>query len=270
MLVIVTTAAALLAMLVVVMLVLVTATAALLTMLVVVMLVLVTATAALLAVLVVVMLVVMVMVLAVLSMLCFKLCYGRSESILIFHCRENILAVKRSPWSSHYHGRRIVLTDKLNSLGHLCLLCHVCVREDNTGRVAYLVVIELAKVLHIHFAFCNIGDGGKAVEDAVLAVNLLNSLDNIRELTYARGLNDNSVGVKLVEHTAECLCKIAYKRAADTARVHLGNLYAGILKKSSVNAYLAKLILDKNNPLARICFLNQLLYERGLSRTEKA
>ena len=120
-------------------------------------------------------------------------------------------------------------------------------RKNYRRCVCYLIVIELAEVFHIHFAFTRIGNSGKAVKLRVRRVNLLHSLDNIRKLTHSRGLDNYSIGLILVKHLFKRLRKISDKRAADTSRVHLGYLNTRILKESAVNTDLSEFILNQND-----------------------
>ena len=219
MLVLMAAAIAMLVMVVVVMLVLMATAITVLVMVVVVMLVLVAATIAVIIVIVVVMLVLMATAIAVLIMivimivmmivvLFFKVLDRVLESIAVLHSGENVLAVKAIPRGSHDYGILVVLTEKLNALGNLLVLCGLCVREDDCRCVLDLVIIELAKVLHIHLALVYVGNSGEAVE---LCANtcVLHRLDNVGELADARGLDDYAVGIVLLEHLHERLGEVA-------------------------------------------------------------
>ena len=81
----------------------------------------------------------------------------------MLHSRKNVLAVKAIPRSSDNYCIGVMLANERNSLGDLCFLCNIGVREDNTGRISYLVVIKLAEVLHIHLTLSDIGNGREAV-----------------------------------------------------------------------------------------------------------
>ena len=256
MLVVVVTVAAALAVLVVVVMVLVivvTVAAALtvLVMVVMVMLVVVVIVATALAVLTVIVVMMMVMVVLFLKSL-----YRILNGILMLHSKENILTVKEIPGSCHDNSLSIVLTKEANALGNLLIPSILCMREDDGGSVTNLVVIELAKVLHIHLALINIGNGGKAVKSCTVILGSLCRADNVRELTNARGLDDDSIGVILLKNLNKRLGKIANKRAADTAGIHLGNLDTRIGKEAAVNTDLTKLVLNENNLLACICLFN--------------
>jgi hypothetical protein len=184
MLVVMMTASAFLVMLVVMM----TATA-LLVMLVVVM------TA--MAFLIVVMVMMLVLMLQMLELLC--------ESIALFHSGENSRAVKLIPRSCNNNRLGVIFLDNMKRLFKLRFLCGLCMRENDAGCVLDLVAEELAEVLHIHLALVRINNGSEGVKLRLLAANCGSRLDNVGELTNARGLDNNSVGVILLENLAESL-----------------------------------------------------------------
>ena len=278
----VATALAVLVVIVMVMLVIVVLVATALTVLIVVvmmMLVIVVLMTTALTVLVVIVMVMLVMFVAttltvlvvmmmVMLVLLLKSLHSIVKSVLMLHSGENILAVQAIPGGSHDYGILVVLTEKLNALGNLLVLCSLCVREDDCRCMLDLVVVELAKVLHIHFTLIYVSYGGEAIKLRV-GINRAHRLDNVGELAYSTGLNDNSVWMELVKNLDKSLRKIANERAADTTGIHLGDLYSRILKETAVNANLAKLILNKNKLLAGIRFLNKLLYKSCLTCAEE-
>ena len=78
-------------------------------------------------------------------------------------------------------------------------------RKNNGRSVGDLIVIELAKVLHIHFYLVNVGNGGKAVKHRTVLLCSLCRLDNVGKLTYSGGLDDDSVGSVFLENLDESL-----------------------------------------------------------------
>ena len=132
-----------------------------------------------------------------------------------------------------------------------------------------LVIEEFAEVFHIHFALTRINNGCHRIQHGALDIRARNGTDDIGELTDTRGLNDDTLGMEFLINLRKRLGKITDKRAADTAGIHLGNVHAGILKKSAVNADFAKFVLDENNPFAGIRFLKKLLYQCGFSCTQE-
>ena len=164
----------------------------------------------------------------------------------------------------------VMLSHKLKRLSELCLGGLVCVAENYTARVLYLVVKELAEVLHIHLALVCVHYDGKAVELNILSSRFLYRADNVAELTDSRRLDKNSRGLIFLNYLLERFAEIPNERATDTARIHLGDIYSRVLEKSAVNTYLAEFVLDKHHLLTRVRLAYQLIYKRGLSRTEKA
>ncbi len=143
-------------------------------------------------------------------------------------------------------------------------------REDDAGCVCDLIVIELAKVLHIHLTLIYVGNGGKAVKRSTVILCSLCRADNVGKLANARGLDNNSIGAILIDNLYKRLGKIANQRATDTTGVHLGNLNACIGKEAAIDTDLAKLVLNENHLFACIGLFNKLLYERGLTCSEEA
>jgi hypothetical protein len=188
----------------------------------------------------------------------------------MLHSGKDLLTVKAVPRGCNYNGILVMLTKKLYALGSLLLACRLCMRKHDSRRVSDLIVIKLAKVLHIHLTLFNVGNGGKAVKHSTVLLCALSRANNVRKLANARGLDNNSVGVVFLKHLNKRLGKITHKRATDTARVHLGDLNARIGKEAAVNTDLAKLILDENDLLTCICFFNQLLDKSGFTCSKKA
>ena len=93
----------------------------------------------------------------------------------------------------------------MKRLFKLCFLSRLRMRENDAGCVLDLIAEELTEVLHIHLALVCINNGGEGVKLCLLAANGGRRLDNVGELTNARGLNNNSVGVILLENLAKRL-----------------------------------------------------------------
>ena len=129
----------------------------------------------------------------------------------------------------------------------------------------YLVVEELAEVLHVHLALVGVYYCGKAVELQFLCAHALYRTDNVAELAYAGGLDKYTVGGVLLQHLAEGLAKVANQAAAYAAGVHLGHLDARPLKEAAVNADLAEFVFYKHQlfPVERLG--DELLDESSLA-----
>ena len=212
----------------------------------------------------------LVVMMMVMLMLVLKLLNSSLESILLLHSCENDGTVKLVPRCSNDGGIWVVLSDKLERGMDFIFLCNIGMRKNYARCIGNLVVVELTKVLHIHLTLVDVGNGSKAVELCALGVRGANSLDNVRKLTDTAGLYNNAVGVEFVKYLNERLGKIADQGAADTARVHLGNLNTRVLKETAVDAYLAKLILDKHELFTLVRFLDKLFYKRCFACSEEA
>ena len=123
-------------------------------------------------------------------------------------------------------------------------LTHALGVTQNDGTcVLHLIVKELTEVFHINAGFIGIHHGGEGVE-ANLTLHLLHGADDVAELADARRLDENTVGGIFRQHLCQRFGEITHQRAADAAGIHFGNIDAGILQKSAVDADLAKLIFN--------------------------
>ena len=229
--------------------------------LVVVMLVLVA-----MALLIVVMMVMLVMVLVLLL----ESGESVSESVAVLHSGENVLTLQLVPGGSHDDGLGVQLAQAADAVLDLVLGGTLGMREDDGGGVGDLVAVKFTEVLQIHLALIYVGNGGEAIEHRAVLLGGLCRADNVREFANSGGLDDDSVGLELVEHAAQSLGKIAHQGTADTAGIHLGDLDARVGKKSAVNADLTKLVLDQHELFTLVRLGDQLFDQSGLSRTEKA
>ena len=163
-----------------------------------------------------------------------------------------------------------MLTNKLYCLEELAFIHLVSMAEYNTACMLYLVIKELTKVLHIHLALTGINNNCIAIKLYLVCFNGANCLHNIAELTNTRGLYKHSVGVVLTNDLAKRIAKVTNKRAADTARIHLGDVYSRVLQKAAVYTDVTKLILNKNKLFTLVSLFYELVDKSSLSRTEKA
>ena len=211
-----------------------------------------------------------VVVVMLVAMLLLKSLYRILKGVTLLYCRKDILAVKTVPRCGDDGSFRVLLPEKGYALGNFMLLCALGVGEDYSGGGGYLVVVELAKVLHIHFALVDVGNRCVGVEDGVGDARVLYGADNVGELAYSRGLDNYALGLVLLQHLDKRLGEIANEGATDAARIHLGYLDARIGEKSAVNAYLTEFVLNEDYALAGVGFLNKLFDKGGLSCSEKA
>ena len=173
-------------------------------MLFIVMMTVAAAIAMLTMVVVVMLMIVMIVVLMMLVLLLERL-YSILKSVLMLHCGKDLLAVKAVPRCCDKNCALVMLTKKLYALSGLLLACRLGMRKHDRRCIGNLVVIELAKVLHIHLALLNVGNGGKAIKHSAVLLCSLCRANNVRKLANARGLDNNSVGIIFLKHLNKCL-----------------------------------------------------------------
>ena len=142
--------------------------------------------------------------------------------------------------------------------------------QNQAAGICDLVIEKFSEVLLIHLALLGIYHCGKAVQLYVMGVDVLHGTDNVAQLADAGRFDQNAIRMILFQHLFQCLAEIAHQAAADTAGVHLGDLYAGILQKAAVNADLAEFVFDQHQLFAYIALTDQLLNQSGFAGAQKA
>ena len=192
------------------------------------------------------------------------------QGVLLFHGLQHLCAGQILPGRSDDVGGLIVLTQQSHHILQLLFTHAGGTGQNDAAGMTDLIVEKLTEVLHIHLALVGIGHGGETVEDGLLHLQTLHSADHVGQLTHAGGLDEDAVGMVLLQHLTQCLAEIAHQTAADAAGVHFGDLNAGILQKTAVNADLTEFILDEHQLFALIGFFNELFDQRGLASAQKA
>ena len=192
------------------------------------------------------------------------------KGILVLHRLENLCAGELIPRGGNDGGVLVVLAQQSDAAFKLFGLDTVRAAQNDGVCVLDLVVIELAEVLHIHFALVCIGNGGEAIQRNVFHVQVLHGTDHIAQLAYAGRLDQNAVRVVGLQHLTQRLAEVAHKAAADAALAHLGDFNAGVLQKAAVNGNLAELVFDEDELFALKSFGDQLADQRGFACAEEA
>ena len=218
---------------------------------------------------VLIMLIVVVMVVLVLGLLGKEL-QLLFKGILVLHRLENLCAGELIPRGGNDGGVLVVLAQQSDAGFKLFGLDTVRAAQNDGVCVLDLVVIELAEILHIHFALVCIGNGGEAIQRNVFHVQVLHGTDHIAQLAYAGRLDQNTVRVVGLQHLTQRLAEVAHKAAADAALAHLGDFNAGVLQKAAVNGNLAELVFDEDELFALKSFGDQLTDQRGFACAEEA
>ena len=221
------------------------------------------------AVLVMLIMVMVVMVMLVLGLLGKEL-QLLFKGILVLHRLENLCAGELIPRGGNDGGVLVVLAQQSDAGFKLFGLNTVRAAQNDGVCVLDLVVIELAEVLHVHFALVCIGNGGEAIQRNVFHVQVLHGTDHIAQLAYAGRLDQNAVRVVGLQHLTQRLAEVAHKAAADAALAHLGDFNAGVLQKAAVNGNLAELIFDEDELFALKSFGDQFADQRGFACAEEA
>ena len=261
MLMVVVTAAAFALVVMVVMLVILVTAAAFALVVVMVMLVIV-ATAAAFAIMIMVVVMLMVGMRQSLQVL--------GEGCLAFHSLQQLRAGELIPGSGNNSGMIVMLPEQSHGSIQLCLGNGIAPGQNDGGSGFDLVVVELAEVLHVNLHLTRIRHGNGIAQGYILARHLFHSGNHIGELTDAGGLDDNPVGMILVNDLSQGLTEVAHQAAADTAGIHFGDVDAGLLEEAAVNADLAELVFDQHQFLARIGFLNHLLDQGRLAGAQES
>ena len=192
------------------------------------------------------------------------------QKLCVFHGVKNLLAIQHIPGRGDDVCLRVQLAQERGCLRQLFLGCILRAAENDGACVLHLVAEEFAEILEVDFALLGIHNRRETVQPDVVAMQLFHSGDDVAELADAGRLDDDAVGMIGVQHLAERLLKVADQAAADTAGVHLGDLYAGIFEESAIDADLTEFILDEDDLLAAERLGEQLFDQRGLACAEKA
>ena len=191
------------------------------------------------------------------------------QGVLVLHGLQDGLAVQVVPGSSDDGSVGVVLPQQLHGVQQLLLAHAVGTAEDDGGSMLHLVVEELTKVLHVYLALGGIGHGDEGVQLDVGVVQTLDRTDDVGQLAHAGGLDEDAVGLVLRQDLLQSLTEVTHQAAADAAGVHLGDLHAGILEETAVDANLAELVLNEDQLFALVGFLDQLLDEGGLTGSQE-
>ena len=214
--------------------------------------------------------VLVVMVMMVVMRLFLELCKLNGDGTALLHGLHQLFAGQLVPRRRDNDRVLVVLTDHGHTLVELLFLHTVGTAEDDGIGGLDLVVVELAEVLHIHFALRRVRHRHKITELHVVARDLAHRADHVGELADAGRLDQNPIRMVLVNDLVQRAAEIAHQRAADAAGVHLRDLDAGLLQKAAVNTDLAELILDQDELLAVIGLLDHLFDQSRFARAEKA
>ena len=193
------------------------------------------------------------------------------EVALAVHDGDNLCAGQDGPVGGDDGGGGVLLGQQGDGGSDLLLAGVAGAAQDDAGCMADLVVVELAKVFHIHFDLVHVGDGDKAVQDDRQALgHALHSAGNVGQFTNTRRLDEDAVGVVGLDDLFQRLAEVADQAAADAAGVQLVDLDAGLTHEAAVNTDLAELVLDQDDFLACERLFDELFDKGSLAGAEEA
>ncbi len=163
-----------------------------------------------------------------------------------------------------------MLPDQGNG-GVQLLLGDIAGAAQDDGRGGFdLVIVEFAKVAHVDLAFPGVRHGHGIAQLHGIAGDLPDGAQNIAELAHAGRLDQDTVGMVLLDHLRQGFAEVAHQGAADTAGIHLPDFNAGFLQKAAVNANLTEFVFDQDELLILVSFRDHFADQRGFSGAQKA
>ena len=215
-------------------------------------------------------LIMLVMIVVVVMMLVLRQIVQRQQEVGLLDGIQNQRGLQLVPRGSNDAGARIVLAQQRHRLLYALGAGSLGAAENNGFGALDLIVEELAEILNVHARLGYVRHGGAAREGQIELLRLLqHHAADIGQLAHARGLDQNAIGMVGGNQLVQRVGKVAHQRAADAARVELGNLNAGILHEAAVNADLTIFVFQQNNLLVGEGAVQQLFDQRGLARAEE-
>ena len=195
---------------------------------------------------------------------------GRCQGILLLHGLHDLLTGELVPGGGDDDCSGVLFPDQLYGLQKRFLLHAAGTTENNGSGVLNLVIVELAKVLHIDLYLGGICHSDQCANLHIARIGLLYSLSHIRELAHAGWLDDDPVRMVNLHDFLQSLTEVAYQGTADAAGIHLGDLDACLLEETTVNADLAKFVFNEDDLLSCVYLTEELFDQCGLAGAKKA
>ena len=131
----------------------------------------------------------------------------------LLHSGKDGLSVQLVPRGREDGGGGVLLLQHRHGGLQLLLGELLSAREDNGAGGLHLIIIELAKVLHIHLHLGSIRHGDKAVKPQLRHIRhgILHRHNYIRELANPGGFNENAVRMELSRHILQRLVEIPHQ-----------------------------------------------------------
>jgi hypothetical protein len=132
-------------------------------------------------------------------------------------------------------------------------------REEYAARMLYLILIELAEIIHIHVESLGIYDSSETIEFDLVILQILDCDDHIRQFADTGWFDQDPVWIILFDDFIKSFAEIPYECTADAARNHLIDLDPGFSQESRIHTDLTELILNKNDVLVLVTFSYEFL-----------
>ena len=169
---------------------------------------------------------------------------SRIQSFRLIHCSQQLFATQLFPVCCYDWSSGIQCTQTLHTIFQLGFCQTSGMAQNQAACMFNLIVEEFAEVLLIHLALLCINNRCEAFQMNFCIVQILNSTDNIAQLTNARRFNQNPVWMILIQHLLQSIAEIANQTTANAAGVHFCDIHASILQETAVNSNFAKFIFN--------------------------
>ena len=150
-------------------------------------------------------------------------------SLLVFHNSFDLGRLQLLHRSGNDAGSLVQSADQLDGFLYLFLIRHIGTTQNDRSCIGDLIREKFSEISQIHLAFFNIGHSSIAVQYNITFIfYVFYGFDNVGQLTNAGGLDDDPVRMILFHHFNQRCAKVSYQRTADTAGIHLSDLYTGL------------------------------------------
>ena len=214
--------------------------------------------------------VMMMVVLMVMMVLMSQFRQFLGQGYLTVHSLQQLSAGQFVPGGGNDGSVGIMLAQHFHGLVQLGLGNGIGTGQDNGSGGFHLVVIELTEVLHVDLHLAGIYHSHGVAQSHIVGGDLLHSTNDIGQLAHTGGFDDDAVRMVLVNNLGQSLTEVTHQAAADAAGIHFGDVDAGILQETAINADLTEFIFDQNQFLTCIGFLDHFLDQGRFTCSEES
>jgi len=181
-----------------------------------------------------------------------------------------LVAGQLTPGGGDDGGVGVMLLEHFHSGIQLLLGHGIGAGQNDAGSGLHLIVIKLTEILHIDLDLIGVHNRHGAAQGYIIAGDLLHSADHIGQLADTGRLDDDAVGVVLVNDLGQGTAEVANQTAANATGIHFGDVNACLLQETSINADLAKFVFDEDQFFALVALGDHLLDQGGFTGTQEA